>query len=424
MSLSRFSHQAKITKCAERGDLIDLLNEYRLARAPRPQEASGAPAPPPASPSPAPSISRTEVSVEKSVTSHVKMEPAPPHYTKLDVTLGPPPPYESLEAGDSLDEEAVKTKVQKYSAILMHVACTSATQGQVVLGGDGGIGRQPTKEITQTVNKWERAGKSSHRKTIATALKRILEGASDVERLRPHHPPWTKLEEACVKKVFEYKCMPYTDLLLKAKGLESDDFASSGDERSPGDGDDNPEPRALLAVGEEAPLPSLLAARCREVGDDGSEVETKQPLAASYFRMWSPEKKATPQAGGDEARMCSGLKEPIACGDSGACAGAGDGGPGNADNDPHGWMHLCLARLLPESVQSNEKLWNGTISALKVCVCVCDTPTPAAPAQACFLRADGSVNLLGFLYPHSLFGLVARLDACIVKVSIDSVSHT
>jgi hypothetical protein len=232
------------------------------------------------------------------------MEPAPPHYTKLDVTLGPPPLYESLEAGDSLDEEAVKTKVQEYSAILMHVAFCSATQGQDVLGGDEGIGRQLTKEITQRVNQWERAGKGAHyRKTIATALKRILEGVSDTERLRPHHPPWTKLEEACVKQVFEYKCMPYTDLLLKAKGLGSNDFASSGDEHSWGNGDDNPEPRALLAGGEEAPLPSLLA--------------------------------------------------------------AGNGGPGTADNDPCGWMHPCLARLLPESMQSNEKLWNGTISALK-----------------------------------------------------------
>ena len=239
------------------------------------------------------------------------MEPAPPHYTKLDVTLGPPPSYESLEADESLDKEAVKTKVQEYSAILMHVAFCSATQGQDVLGGDGGIGRQLTKEITQRVNQWERAGKSAHhRKTIATALRRILEGASDIERLRPHHPPWTRLEEACVKKVFEYKCMPYTDLLLKAKGLGSDDFASSGDEHSREDGDDNPEPRALLAGGEEAPLPSLLAARSREVGDDGPEVETKQPLAASHSRMWSPNTTATPRGGGDEARMCSGLKGP------------------------------------------------------------------------------------------------------------------
>jgi hypothetical protein len=297
------------------------------------------------------------------------MEPAPSHYTKLDVTVGPPPSYESLEAGGSLDKEAVKRKVRKYSAILMHVAFASATQGQDVLGGDGGIGWQLTKEITQRVNQWERAGKSAHRKTIATALKRILEGASDIERLRPHHPPWTKLEEACVKKVFEYKCMPYTDLLLKAKGLESDDFASSGDEHSRGDGDDNPEPRALLAGGEEAPLPSLLAARSREVGDDGPEVETKQPLAASHSRMWSPNTTATPRGGGDEARMCSGLKGPIACGDVGACAGGGDGEPA-ADNDPYGWMHPYLARLLPESMQSNEELWDGTISALKVCVCV------------------------------------------------------
>jgi hypothetical protein len=33
--------------------------------------------------------------------------------------------------------------------------------------------------------------------------------------------------------------------------------------------------------------------------------------------------------------------------------------------DPYEWMHTCLARLLPKSMQSNEKIWNGTISALK-----------------------------------------------------------
>ena len=33
--------------------------------------------------------------------------------------------------------------------------------------------------------------------------------------------------------------------------------------------------------------------------------------------------------------------------------------------DPNEWMHSYLARLLPESMQSKEKIWNGTISALK-----------------------------------------------------------
>jgi hypothetical protein len=70
-----------------------------------------------------------------------------------------------------------------------------------------------TTQITLLVNKWEQARKGAHRKTIATAFRRILEGVSDIEHLRPHHPPWTKLDEACVKKVFEYKCMPYTDLM-------------------------------------------------------------------------------------------------------------------------------------------------------------------------------------------------------------------
>ena len=33
--------------------------------------------------------------------------------------------------------------------------------------------------------------------------------------------------------------------------------------------------------------------------------------------------------------------------------------------DPYEWMHTYLARLLPESIKTNEKVWNGTISALK-----------------------------------------------------------
>jgi hypothetical protein len=139
----------------------------------------------------------------------------------------------------SSGEEAVKRKVKKYSAVLIQVACTSATQGQADLGrvplprhvemrGESLVGAL-TNQTAQKVNKWEQAGKGAHRKTIATALRRILEGVSDIERLRPHHPPWTKLEEACVKKVFDYKCMPYLDLLIKAKDQE-DDFASSGNE--------------------------------------------------------------------------------------------------------------------------------------------------------------------------------------------------
>ena len=151
----------------------------------------------------------------------------------------------------SSGEEAVKRKVKKYSSILIVVACTSATQDQAGLKevplprvlemrGERSLIGAFTKQTAQRVNKWEQASKSAHRKTIATALKRILEGASDIERLRPHHPPWTKLEEACVKKVFEYKCMPYTHLLIKTRDqpLDEDDLASSGDERSPGDCDD------------------------------------------------------------------------------------------------------------------------------------------------------------------------------------------
>ena len=142
----------------------------------------------------------------------------------------------------SSGEGAVKRKVQKYSPLLRHVAFGSATQGQAVLNAAAGsnLGELIT-QITTMVNNWEQAGKGAHRKTIATALRRILEGVSNIERLRPHHPPWTKLEEACVKKVFDYKCMPYTDLLHKVSEEQQALFASffsSGDEHSRGDSDD------------------------------------------------------------------------------------------------------------------------------------------------------------------------------------------
>ena len=50
-------------------------------------------------------------------------------------------------------------------------------------------------------------------------------------------------------------------------------------------------------------------------------------------------------------------------GDGGAQSGRSQAG--RDVSDPYGWMHPCLARLLPESMQSNEQLWNGLISALK-----------------------------------------------------------
>ena len=137
--------------------------------------------------------------------------------------------------------EAVKRKVKKYNAVLIHVAFGSATAGhKAALGDLASIMGDMVTKIKQMVNDWEHAGKSAHRKNIATALRRILEGASDIERLRPHHSPWTELEEACVKQVFEYKRMPHIELLLLAKDTTQDvgDCVSSGDESSRGDSDE------------------------------------------------------------------------------------------------------------------------------------------------------------------------------------------
>ena len=158
-------------------------------------------------------------------------------------------------------------------------AVCAATQGQANLGGDEGIGRQLTKEITQRVNQWERAGKSAHhRKTIATALQRILEGVSDIERLRPHHPPWTKLEEACVKKVFEYKCMPYLDLMHKVSEEQPvllASFFSSGDERSSGDGDEGSD-EETNASGTAQPKKPRPRPKCDSSGEEAVKRKVKK----------------------------------------------------------------------------------------------------------------------------------------------------
>jgi len=53
--------------------------------------------------------------------------------------------------------------------------------------------------LCKRVREYENSGKSPYRKNIATALKRILEGETDIERLRPGYPPWTEFEEFCVQ---------------------------------------------------------------------------------------------------------------------------------------------------------------------------------------------------------------------------------
>jgi thiol-disulfide isomerase/thioredoxin len=224
----------------------------------------------PPSPSPAPSISKTEASGEEAVERKPAPSVTPSTYKSLDVELGPPPAYGSLE--------------------------------------------EKSKEVAEDEQE------------LQAALRMSME-----------------------TRALEQRVQPAASAAASAEA----------------------EARAALLPGgkeeEEEPLPSLLAARSRGVGDDGSEVEAyadrappppppplrTQQQPPSYSRMCAPQKKASPLGGPDEARIHE---------------GDGQGTADNADNDPYGWMHTHLARLLPESMQSSEGIWNATISALKVCV--------------------------------------------------------
>jgi hypothetical protein len=155
--------------------------------------------------------------------------------------------------------EDVKKKVEKYMTILTNVAWRSASNAlthimlaseQAGHGPHRGISasedaRQDariTMQIIATVDDWAGQSKGSTRKNIAVALKRILQAtptaldldpeaitqgksSSDIQRelqrLRPHAPPWTAVEEACVKKCLELKGLPFPMLKQKLDELPS-----------------------------------------------------------------------------------------------------------------------------------------------------------------------------------------------------------
>ena len=151
--------------------------------------------------------------------------------------------------------EDVKEKVEKYKTILTNVAWRSASNAltHIMLASEqAGHGisasedaRQDariTMQIIATVDDWAGQSKGSTRKNIAVALKRILQAtptaldldpeaitqgksSSDIQRelqrLRPHAPPWTAVEEACVKKCLELKGLPFPMLKQKLDELPS-----------------------------------------------------------------------------------------------------------------------------------------------------------------------------------------------------------
>jgi len=162
--------------------------------------------------------------------------------------------------------EDVKKKVEKYNTILTNVAWRSASndvthlmlaQEEAGMAPHRGIStsedaRQDAKltmQIISTVDNWAGRSKGSTRKNIAVALKRILQqgqsswkdpdqtySASDIQRelqrLRPHAPPWTAVEEACVKKCLELKGLPFPILHQKLSGLPSQHYRQPEDEES------------------------------------------------------------------------------------------------------------------------------------------------------------------------------------------------
>jgi hypothetical protein len=92
-----------------------------------------------------------------------------------------------------------------------------------------------------------------------------------------------------------------------------------------------------------------------------ADVRSKEQLDA----MFSEDLKRVPMP----ITVCSYLlkiRKEVGRGRAGRSqAGSDVSGGLDATADHYEWMHTCLARLLPESMQSNEGIWNGTISALK-----------------------------------------------------------
>ena len=152
-----------------------------------------------------------------------------------------PENLEFLKPPKRSSEDAVEKALQKHRAILTHAAFASASQTSLPFEHRSHAS-EVAEAISMKVKDWERAGKGSSRKNIAAALRQIMGGESDIARLRPRHPPWTRVEEACVQKVLEYRSMPYENLLKQAAattdGLDNFVESESDAEDAPGTDED------------------------------------------------------------------------------------------------------------------------------------------------------------------------------------------
>ncbi len=128
--------------------------------------------------------------------------------------------------------EDVNKKLEQYDWILTNVAYRSASNAltvdyqlpQAEADKDAFI----TRVISESVDNWAGKRKGSARRNIAVALQKILSSSSQKQKggmdiqgqlqsLRPQSPPWTAVEEACVKKCLELKSLPFTTLLHKQR---------------------------------------------------------------------------------------------------------------------------------------------------------------------------------------------------------------
>ena len=138
---------------------------------------------------------------------------------------------------DRTSDEYVQKKLKKYEFMFVQVAYRAESNKltqmfpSMVQREDGDRDATATANIHRLVEHWVQNGKTPTRKNVAVALRMMLDGEreSSVLRLKNQHPPWTRVEEACVKRVLKLKSMDFPSLTGKLGHLPTMDVFLGGD---------------------------------------------------------------------------------------------------------------------------------------------------------------------------------------------------
>ena len=121
---------------------------------------------------------------------------------------------------DRTSDEYVQKKLKKYEFMFVQVAYRAESNKltqmfpSMVQREDRDRDATATAHIHRLVEHWVQNGKTPTRKNVAVALRMMLDGEreSSVLRLKNQHPPWTRVEEACVKRVLELRRLDFRAL--------------------------------------------------------------------------------------------------------------------------------------------------------------------------------------------------------------------